>query len=212
MENEALLAACLAAPHDMTPRLVYADWLDENGQCDRAEFIRVQIEEAKVPFHECDSIYPGCAVSGGRVMQHDHKCRAYPHWKRAGELHHKLNYGPWPEQGFTGWSWRCGFVQWFSGPLAVLLENGPAIAACNPIEWVSVTDANIGKITPSAPHSRYRIWNSVGNQLMTDLGMVLIGYYRSRESALSKLNAAVLATIRQSAPRPLDAGETGGGG
>jgi uncharacterized protein (TIGR02996 family) len=32
-----------------TPRLVYADWLAENGQDERAEFIRVQIERARRP-------------------------------------------------------------------------------------------------------------------------------------------------------------------
>src|SRR4051812_26631197 len=38
----ALLAAICAAPDDDAPRLVYADWLDEHGQPERAEFIRVQ--------------------------------------------------------------------------------------------------------------------------------------------------------------------------
>src|SRR5258708_4589383 len=31
---------------DDTPRLVFADWLEENGQPNRAEFIRVQCELA----------------------------------------------------------------------------------------------------------------------------------------------------------------------
>jgi uncharacterized protein (TIGR02996 family) len=43
----ALLAAIRAAPDDDAPRLVYADWLDEHGQPERAEFIRVQIELAR---------------------------------------------------------------------------------------------------------------------------------------------------------------------
>ena len=34
---------------DDTPRLVYADWLVENGMDDRAEFIRVQIDRARLP-------------------------------------------------------------------------------------------------------------------------------------------------------------------
>jgi uncharacterized protein (TIGR02996 family) len=38
----ALWAAIRASPHDDTPRLAYADWLGENGDPDRAEFIRVQ--------------------------------------------------------------------------------------------------------------------------------------------------------------------------
>jgi uncharacterized protein (TIGR02996 family) len=43
----ALLAAIRAAPDDDAPRLVYADWLDEHGQPERAEFIRVQCELAR---------------------------------------------------------------------------------------------------------------------------------------------------------------------
>jgi uncharacterized protein (TIGR02996 family) len=43
-EEEALLQAIHANPDDDTPRLVYADWLDEHGQPERAGFIRVQIE------------------------------------------------------------------------------------------------------------------------------------------------------------------------
>ena len=42
-EYEALLAAILATPDDDLPRLVFADWLEENGDPDRAEFIRVHI-------------------------------------------------------------------------------------------------------------------------------------------------------------------------
>lgn len=40
---DALLASVVASPDDDLPRLVYADWLDENGDPDRAEFIRLQI-------------------------------------------------------------------------------------------------------------------------------------------------------------------------
>ena len=42
--DEALLRAVLLHPGEDTPRLAYADWLDENGHPERAEFIRVQIE------------------------------------------------------------------------------------------------------------------------------------------------------------------------
>ena len=50
MSNEqAFLQSVLADPEDDTPRLVYADWLDDNGRPERAEFIRVQIELARLP-------------------------------------------------------------------------------------------------------------------------------------------------------------------
>jgi uncharacterized protein (TIGR02996 family) len=45
----ALLQAICAAPEDDTPRLVYADWLDEHGQAERGQFIRVQCELDRLP-------------------------------------------------------------------------------------------------------------------------------------------------------------------
>jgi len=49
---DPLLAAVLAAPDDDAPRLVYADWLDEHGRPDRAAFIRLQVELARVPAYD----------------------------------------------------------------------------------------------------------------------------------------------------------------
>lgn len=46
--NEAFLAAICDNPADDTPRLIYADWLEERGD-PRAEFIRVQVELARLP-------------------------------------------------------------------------------------------------------------------------------------------------------------------
>lgn len=49
-EREALLAAIKASPACNTARLVYADWLEENAECDRdratAEFIRLCAKHA----------------------------------------------------------------------------------------------------------------------------------------------------------------------
>jgi uncharacterized protein (TIGR02996 family) len=43
-ERDALLRAVCESPDDDTPRLVFADWLQENGEEARAEFIRLQCE------------------------------------------------------------------------------------------------------------------------------------------------------------------------
>ncbi len=42
--DAAFLADICEHPDDEAPRLVYADWLDEHGQAERAEFIRVECE------------------------------------------------------------------------------------------------------------------------------------------------------------------------
>jgi uncharacterized protein (TIGR02996 family) len=47
-EYLALLRVVCAAPDDDTPRLVAADWLQDHGNPDRAEFIRVQVELARL--------------------------------------------------------------------------------------------------------------------------------------------------------------------
>ena len=41
-ERDALYRAIIANPEDDTPRFVYADWLEENGRAEEAEFIRVE--------------------------------------------------------------------------------------------------------------------------------------------------------------------------
>lgn len=43
-QREAFLRAIVENPADDTPRLVYADWLDEHDELDRAGFIRVQTD------------------------------------------------------------------------------------------------------------------------------------------------------------------------
>src|SRR5262249_20582690 len=42
ISDEAFLLAIRAQPDDDAPRLVFADWLEETGDTDRAEFIRLQ--------------------------------------------------------------------------------------------------------------------------------------------------------------------------
>jgi uncharacterized protein (TIGR02996 family) len=41
-DAEAFLRAIIENPDDDAPRLIYADWLDEHGDPDQAEFIRIQ--------------------------------------------------------------------------------------------------------------------------------------------------------------------------
>jgi uncharacterized protein (TIGR02996 family) len=49
MTKDAFLQAIREAPQDDSLRLVYADWLTDHGEGDRGEFIRVQVELARLP-------------------------------------------------------------------------------------------------------------------------------------------------------------------
>jgi len=50
-DDEGFLARICELPDDDGPRLIFADWLDEQGDA-RGEFIRVQIALAKLPPHD----------------------------------------------------------------------------------------------------------------------------------------------------------------
>jgi uncharacterized protein (TIGR02996 family) len=52
--DAAFRRSILEAPDDDAPRLVYADWLDEHGESERAEFIRLQIRLTRTPPHDPD--------------------------------------------------------------------------------------------------------------------------------------------------------------
>ena len=50
--DDALLHEIRENPDDDTPRLVFADWYEDNDDQERAEFVRVQIELARTPWPE----------------------------------------------------------------------------------------------------------------------------------------------------------------
>lgn len=47
-DHEAFMRSIIADPSNDMPRLVFADWLEEHDEPERAEFIRCQIELAKM--------------------------------------------------------------------------------------------------------------------------------------------------------------------
>jgi uncharacterized protein (TIGR02996 family) len=72
--DEAFIESIRETPDDDAPRLIYADWLDDHGQQERAEFIRVQCELARM-----DEKGPGRGRLKGRegklLHQNGHKWR-----------------------------------------------------------------------------------------------------------------------------------------
>lgn len=74
----AFIRAICSNPADDTPRLVMADWLEENGQEERAEFIRVQCELAGV--EACNS------AGAWQVCNNVPECRSCRLRRREDEL------------------------------------------------------------------------------------------------------------------------------
>lgn len=138
-----IVAAIRQQPGEDGLRWVAADWLEEQGEAERAEFIRVQLELAAIPLAECDRIYPGCTVFDNRVMGHNHKCRGYEPEQRLRAIWNTGKVQGWLPEGM-GWNfiWRRGFIQRIEGPLHALRQYGPAIARREPVEGCVVTDRN----------------------------------------------------------------------
>lgn len=89
----ALLQAVCENPGCDTARLVFADWFDENGQGDKAEFIRLQIELAKPWSEDTGECWQcRCGRVGGQHTNGPCRCSADFRAKRKREKNFLANY------------------------------------------------------------------------------------------------------------------------
>ncbi len=117
-----LLQAVLDNPSDDLPRMVYADWLEENGEPERAEFIRLQIHMDDMGIPDGDLIPDHLSIEWRKMLE------------REIELIPSLVFREMNAR------YERGFIYQLRGPLAALLEDGTAIVRENPVEKVAVTD------------------------------------------------------------------------
>lgn len=147
-EQQSFLDAILAEPEDDGLRLVYADWLEENGQGERAEFIRVQIELHQEWPWAGQSVKDGLTVAGRE---------AHPQFASLVDRERELldTIGSWPFRWFPGPSsigtenvdhapprsgQICrGFVERITLSAEDWLRHADAITACQPIREVRLT-------------------------------------------------------------------------
>lgn len=94
--HEAFLQSIIEAPDDDTPRLICADWLDDQGQHDRATFIRVQCELAQ--------------ARQGDSRQALLAAREHDLLKRYGQLWSEPLLRPLAGM-VTGWRFSRGFIE-----------------------------------------------------------------------------------------------------
>lgn len=127
-EGDYLLKDILAAPDDDGPRLICADWLADNGQPDRAEFIRLQIQ-----FHK---EIPPCTCSHSAKKPWCDTCVLQG---RLGDLHDcddAMEQWCWP------WShsevlFERGFVTEVTAPLDDLREHLAKSVTMHPLRKVT---------------------------------------------------------------------------
>jgi uncharacterized protein (TIGR02996 family) len=125
-DEEALFAAILAHPDEDTPRLVYADWLQEHGDEPRADFIRLQIERERLT--PADPQFP-------TVLRRERTLFA----------HHKARWLMPLQVMLPGASmkFRRGFVEELTVPAALFARHGDEVAKMAPLRMVRVTQLGV---------------------------------------------------------------------
>jgi uncharacterized protein (TIGR02996 family) len=113
-----LLQAICESAEDDTPRLVYADWLDENDQPERAEFLRVQCQ---------------LATTGRYDPEWPHL-----HWRQRQLLTvtHKKTWGELPVKPVKQKEFHRGFVDDLTLHAALFLEGAVQLFARIPLTMV----------------------------------------------------------------------------
>jgi uncharacterized protein (TIGR02996 family) len=142
-QEAALLAAVRADPADDLPRLVYADWLEERGEVERAELIRVQVELSLL--QAASSVdYAYCAAGGSDKTS----CRTCNLKQRECELLEELAPSLFPDAVKVNRRWvtdrNWGEVPWLepclsdaTSPAQYLFRRGwVSEVRCRLAEWV----------------------------------------------------------------------------
>jgi uncharacterized protein (TIGR02996 family) len=189
-EEQALLAAIRAAPEDDLPRLVFADWLDEHRQPERAEFIRTSIHHQR-------------SENGWMLQPHIHHKQSHlfvvpnlnPMWylfRRGFVAEVRCRLSEW-----CGGEWRANrdlrpgqFVT--AADVTPIIGIGPAVVAAHPVQVVTITDRE--------PHAaNFPYWREA--ELTVELFAALrdfayevpgAKYYATRELALASLSSAAI--------------------
>jgi uncharacterized protein (TIGR02996 family) len=169
-------------PHDDTPRLIYADYLEENEHTDFAEFIRVQIELEKTNAYLLNA--PGTFNNDGPFKGITNIKSMNPRWQELKTIEerllnhlvdsnitsHLLPYSlrklwyilPESEKvvDFTPRAYtRRGFINTLRCSLQTFLEDGIEIARINAITNVEITDR---EPVLYSPHKGIYLW-SIGD-------------------------------------------------
>jgi uncharacterized protein (TIGR02996 family) len=131
--EDALLKAVIAEPDDDSPRLIYADWLEENGQEARAEFIRVQVALA-------------WSREGSREYR-ELEARA----EKLQRKHDIIWAGPFRE-ATTHWGYYRGFIHHTTLSLRSFVNHRELLFAHSPLQGIEIRGArNTLKQLPAMP-------------------------------------------------------------
>lgn len=228
-ERDALLRSILDNPWCDTARLVFADYLDENGEGARAEFIRLQIALRDRPFWGLcgpgSNHAPWCASSD----DNRNACNAHGHegdrmrnrvqslftsnwmqwglevsgpWTPHGHIHTTVFLSAHDNSACAHADLSRGFVSSIELPTAAFLEHAEAIFRAHPVISIRLSDKR-----PAPIRGGKYIWFGPGQESQDRLPSIL--WYAldhvefgSEASAYSALDAVCVAFGREKADLP----------
>jgi uncharacterized protein (TIGR02996 family) len=122
-DREALIAAVIQYPDDDTPRLIFADWCEENGEPERATLIR-RLEE--LFFVIRDTGMKWCYFKGPSISRQE------------SEIIHREMLPPEPRE-CGSIKIRRGFVEKMDVPWTTFHDHADTLAKSHPIREVTLT-------------------------------------------------------------------------
>jgi uncharacterized protein (TIGR02996 family) len=171
-DEKGLLREVAERPHDDLPRRIYADWCDDHGQPERAEFIRVQLELASLGRFD--------ARRSELTWREKKLLRAHSkEWGRAAK-------------GFTDdFEFRGGFIEHVSMSAYKYLQRGADLHTRFPVRSVELTSLPQGKQDYSLLRRVERLTLGPG------AGAGLL-FYLARAGALTDLRELAVRRVRPS--------------
>ena len=203
-DGEHLLSAILAEPDDDLHRLVYADWLDEQGDAARAEFIRANINMARNPGRDSLARMQATGEAWRTMLPEGLPAVTW----HGGEQDFRL-----AAPGVIGVQFRRGFVERVCCSLRGWLCRGAAIVRLHPVERVEVTDRypdledgaavwrQADATLPQEHHLPAVVFGHLADYTSARLRIVdrMVACYPDIPTALDALSAALLRVVRHPA-------------
>lgn len=190
--NQRFIDDIIDSPNDNSLRLIYADWLEDNGNKDKADFIRLQID-----LHYGE---PGYSLDwSSNIRIHDNSVNAKI--KMAIDLYRKII----PEENIS-WAliansnWSRGFISSLKIQYRQIRDKEMLrLLCCHPIEKIEITDKK-----PFGGFWCCRKYFLVENEVELDIYKFLVGKeeeprrktYKNNEDAIMDLSDACLKFVR----------------
>lgn len=203
-DTAALLHAVLADPAEDTVRLVYADALEEQGEGDRAEFIRVQVEYAAWERRTGSKYIAGPEVRRVSELLKFHRAD----WFAVGDMRpwsNGTNDVVWITGGvstaflYLGGDVSRGFVSHLTCTTADFLQHAASIFASQPVTGVVLRDKEPEYVGRDPGFPCWRWWSSsqYHEQQEETIPPVLYdrcsGWHPTREEAIADLSDSCVA-------------------